>query len=346
MFFPLRYWPQAILLLQFLFVSGSNGIAGNLLNFNSLDYERQSAYEFRHYPGYMLLSMNSLKAIEGQVVERGDLSPAWWIYGRMIGPGVIELAFSKARPQLVTPDVGPGLRLNIQPWAEQQPPEDGITATFHYLPPTSVDGVGTWTMSEPVPAELQTMSEFRHMWSNLSGVEAMLVPWPFIAETPETWKSDDVSSRNIVGIFGSAIIEYFAGLPTDEVYVTPQYCANMVTLLQDGLKATNRWDVKLHQLPLWYLDLEIKSHSSRDYFYGDNYWWKAFFELEFSRYEEPDGICRGVKVRLVDSIVCPGPASDDPDNGRKDCYQRTDYRSNAESSLGREISLLISDLLK
>lgn len=139
-------------------------------------------------------------------------------------------------------------------------------------------------------------------------------------------------------LFQHDIVHLYAGLPSQQVNFATQQCTQINERIEDVLSKAGSWDVKLSPEYEQTFQVRLKSHSSREFFYRDGYWWKVFLEIRFLK-ENGQGKCSQATVYLYDSVVCAGPINDDPDvSGRTQCFQRIEPESKAEIDLQSRLS--------
>jgi hypothetical protein len=150
-----------------------------------------------------------------------------------------------------------------------------------------------------------------------------------------------ISPTPVDKLFSRDIIRYTAGLRPSRIAFKTQYCDAISEGLAELLKESGKWEVQVFSEYEKSFSVKLKSHSGREFFYRDGYWWKAFAEITFLE-DDGDGKCSKVIIYLYDTIVCGGPIDDDPDkNGRSQCYQRIEGDSKAEVDLRDHLSQIL-----
>jgi hypothetical protein len=154
-------------------------------------------------------------------------------------------------------------------------------------------------------------------------------------------KDEFLYATPINDIFRGEIVEKIAGLPSEQVSFSHKYCDKIESSLESVLKEAGKWSVEVTPERDQEVRVILKSHSDREFFDKDGYWWKAFIQIRFSKEAQGSKECTGASIQLYDSIVCTSPINDDPDNGRSGCFHRIDYSSKAEFQLQDRLSLIL-----
>jgi hypothetical protein len=130
------------------------------------------------------------------------------------------------------------------------------------------------------------------------------------------------------------------GLPPIKTATIKTRCSETEKTLQSYLMKSGKWEVNVEPDDTTSYRVQLKSHSDREFFYNDGYWWKADLIIEF--WSSDGVICTRAEIYLYDSVVCGAPLSDDPDlSARKKCFQRIDSDSKAEVDLRDRVRLII-----
>lgn len=111
--------------------------------------------------------------------------------------------------------------------------------------------------------------------------------------------------------------------------------------LEEHLRKSGNWEVEVRPLYLDSYSVQLKSHSDREFFYKDGYWWKAYAEISFAAKRE-GGNCSDARIYVYDTVVCGGPRDVDPDkHGRRLCFQRIEQDSKAEIDLRDRLAQML-----
>lgn len=338
----LRRW--AILCFSFfsLFASSQSGETA----------EAQSSFRFRAKPEFMILRLYEGNQIIGHTASLWQVGYTSFLLGKILRDGAIEISFflpsaeekihrairERDRSSWCPGFVENSCYLKVY---RQVLAEIGIKpfqkSAFRY------DVKNGWLI-EKTTAPVTYSNFTLEKNYDLGNVEAAALGHPTapaksihpIYELPVQYVSLPVDD-----LFELDIAHESAGLPPQQVAFKTQYCDKISENLEGLLSKAGDWDVKIAPERDKSFDVRLKSHSSREFFYKDGYWWKAFVEIIF-REDNGDGKCSQAAVYLYDSIVCGGPKEDDPDkSGRSQCFQRIAPDSKAEIDLREHLSQIL-----
>jgi hypothetical protein len=173
----------------------------------------------------------------------------------------------------------------------------------------------------------------RSRFLNPRGWVAHLFGGDIITERSSSHDVDDPSDKQIQ-----------TGIPKANVALNTHFCSEFQERLEQSLSKAGQWRASVNSEGERSFRVMLKSHSSKEFFYRDGYWWKAFLEISFTQ-ADGGGNCSGASIYLYDSVVCAAPIDKDPDaNNRRECFFRIEPTSNAEFELQDRIRLVIQKM--
>lgn len=92
------------------------------------------------------------------------------------------------------------------------------------------------------------------------------------------------------------------GVAPADLKVHTRSCERDNVVLQRVLSQAAGWEAHVYSAGQMSFRVILKSHSDREFFYRDGFWWKAFLQISF--YSDIEGECVGASIYLYDTVVC------------------------------------------
>jgi hypothetical protein len=309
------------------------------------DIEAQSVFRFNPNPEFMYLRVypdNQMAGYTASLWQKGYISS---VFGRVLKKGTIELSFFPAAARaLATKTAQEKNSFGRCPsWVENG---CDLTVILQTLSDMGVRPDQRTKYVYDAKRELWIAVETtgRSHYSNFK-TEKDYEPRGVVAQVLQDPQINPRSPYELTAagaLFDRDIVHSIAGLPVGrDIAFKTRYCDQIGEGLNTLLTGAGHWDVDVSPETEKTFLVKLKSHSGREFFYKDGYWWKAFVEIQFTD-DDGNGKCSHARVYLYDSAVCGGPPNDDPDkNGRTACYRRIEPDSKAEVDLRDHLTQIL-----
>jgi hypothetical protein len=282
-----------------------------------------------------------------------------FVVGKILKPGEIELSFYKMSVYDLTLKTlsGPTDKCAVSPQrsyfycstddaVSRIPAAGGVpvqSERFSYRQSDKRNGNtgGVWVaIGRDVPPESYSEFAIEQVATEFDSAEGVLTG----SEDVRPYTFDPLRSTVFSDLFPTIRVEEIPtpgfGLPPLEPGLPAFICDRVGKSMEQTLSNAGKWDVAVDPDKSMSFHVVLKSHSDREFFYREGYWWKAFVEITFESAEAD--ACSGVSIYLYDSVVCAAPANKDPEqNGRRECFQRIHPSSKAEVDLQQRLLLVL-----
>lgn len=294
-----------------------------------------AVYRFKVTPDYLSLSLIGDSVLLGKTASMLHKS-RWTVLGSIIEKNKIELGIYDVDSELYVKTLAhptcenpPGVYFYVSPkcwdyYLEQirNQPKKAPLRQYEFHSNVFEPGGGTWRASSDTSSAYSSFNYsqdkgFGSLEARLRGVSSKQVDVYIGAAAPPARMFE--GERNWIAGTGTAAFAF------------PKFpCQATHAKLKRALKRAGNWDVDV--TPVTYergFNIELASHSDKEFYYYSGYWWQAFLEVFFQE-EDGSGQCSKGSLRLYDSTVCSRPVGRKPE---PTCFERPPYGSRSEYDL-------------